>query len=148
MAVGTGRVYTPIADDSGGVIEARPEYYGLLFFSLAGPGTLLATQLSVGSADATAYAVKSASGGPNVMMVNKETQNLTLAVETNQNIRTATLQIMTGSGLAATSGVTIQGATVDNDGSFAPATPDDLPLTGTQTTCSIPALSAGLITIT
>jgi hypothetical protein len=55
---------------------------------------------------------------------------------------------MTGSGLAATSGVTIQGTTVNNDGSFSPATPDDLPLTGTQTTCSIPALSAGLINIT
>ena len=29
--------YTPIADDSGAVIEARPEYYGLLLFTLAGP---------------------------------------------------------------------------------------------------------------
>ena len=37
--------YTPIADDSGGVIEARPEYYGLLLFALAGHGTLLETQL-------------------------------------------------------------------------------------------------------
>jgi hypothetical protein len=77
---GNGPGYTPISDDSGGVIEARPEYYGLLFFSLAGPGTLLATQLSVGSADATAYAVRSASGGLNVTVVNKETQNLTLAI--------------------------------------------------------------------
>jgi len=145
---GNGPGYTPISDDSGGVIEARPEYYGLLFFSLAGPGTLLATQLSAGSADATAYTVRSASGGLNVIVVNKDTQNLTLAIDTNQNIRTATLQIMTGPGLAATSGVTIQGATVNRDGSFAPAKPGKLPLTGTQTTCSIPALSAGLISIT
>jgi len=145
---GNGPGYTPISDDSGGVIEARPEYYGLLFFSLAGPGTLLATQLSAGSADATAYTVRSASGGLNVILVNNDTLNLTLAIDTNQNIRTATLQIMTGPGLAATSGVTIQGATVNRDGSFAPAKPGKLPLTGTQTTCSIPALSAGLISIT
>jgi hypothetical protein len=145
---GNGPGYTPISDDSGGVIEARPEYYGLLFFSLAGPGTLLATQLSVGSVDATAYAVRSASGGLNVIVVNKETQNLTLALETNRSIRAATLQLMTGPGLAATSGVTIQGATVNKDGSFAPAKPGNLRLDGTQTTCSIPALSAGLISIT
>ena len=29
------------ADDSGAVIAARPEYYGLLLFALAGSGTLL-----------------------------------------------------------------------------------------------------------
>jgi hypothetical protein len=107
-----------------------------------------ATQLSVGSAAATAYAVRPASGGLNVVVVNKETQNLTLAIETNQIIRTATLQIMTGPGLAATSGVTIRGATLNRDGSFAPAKPGNLSLTGTQTTCSIPPLSAGLISIT
>jgi hypothetical protein len=38
---GNSAGYTPIADHSGAVIEARPEYYGLLFFALAGPGTLL-----------------------------------------------------------------------------------------------------------
>ena len=64
--------YTPIADDSGAVIEARPEYYGLLFFSLAGAGTLLQTQLSAGSVDVTAYAVKTASGGLNLILVNKD----------------------------------------------------------------------------
>ena len=78
--------YTPIADDSGAVIEARPEYYGLLLFSLAGPGTLLQTQLSAGSVDATAYAVRTASGGLNMILVNKDTlQNLTLTIQTNQS---------------------------------------------------------------
>jgi hypothetical protein len=131
------------------VIEARPEYYGLLFFSMAGPGTLLETQLLAGSVDATAYAVRSASGGLNVVLVNKDPlQNLTITIETNQSIQTATLQLMTGASLAATTGVAIQGATVNKDGSFAPASPDTLTPSGTQTTCSVPALSAALITIT
>jgi hypothetical protein len=82
--------YTPIADDDGGVIEARPEYYGLLFFTLAGTGTLLDTQLSAGSVDATAYGVRAATGGLNLVVVNKDTlQNLILTIETNQNIQTA-----------------------------------------------------------
>jgi len=108
---------------------------------------LLATQLSVGSANATAYAVRTASGGLNVIVVNKGAENLALAIETSQTIRTATLQIMTAPGLSATSSVTIQGAPVNLDGSFAPAKPSSLPLTGTQTAATIPALSAGLISI-
>lgn len=141
--------YTPIADDSGGVIEARPEYYGLLLFSLAGPGTLLATQLSVGSVDATAYAVRTPSEGLSIIVVNKDTlQNLTLTIQTNDAIQTASMQTMTGPSLAAISGVTIQGATVNKDGSFAPASPGTLTPSEGQTTCFIPALSAALISIT
>ncbi len=148
---GGGRTpgYTPIADDSGGVIEARPEYYGLLLFALAGPGTLLETQLSAGTVDATAYAVRTASGGLNLVVVNKDTlQNLTLTIATSQTIRLATLQTMTGASLAATTGVTIQGATVNPDGTFFPAVPGTLTPAGTQTTCFIPVLTAALISIT
>jgi hypothetical protein len=141
--------YTPIADDSGGVIEARPEYYGLLLFAMAGAGALLETQLSAGDVDATAYALKTASGGLNLILVNKDAlRNLTITIETLKSIQTATVQTMDGPSLAATSGVTIQGATVNKDGSFAPANPDTLTPAGTQTTCYIPALSAALISIT
>lgn len=139
--------YTPIADDSGGVIEARPEYYGLLFFNLAGTGTLLATEV-MGSADATAYAVKTVTGGLKVMIVNKEpAQDLTLTIDANQTIQNATLQLLSGPSLAATSGITIQGATVEKDGTFSPGSPTALASVGTKTLCHIPALSAALITI-
>lgn len=141
--------YTPIADDSGNVLEARPEYYGLLLFTLAGLGTVLETQLSAGTIDATAYAVQTASGGLNLIVVNKDAlQDLEVTIEANQSIQKATLQTMTGPGLAATTGVTIQSATVNKDGSFAPASPNPLVHTGSRTTCTIPALSAGLISIT
>jgi hypothetical protein len=140
---------TPIADDSGAVIEARPEYYGLLLFTLLGPGQLLGTQLSAGNVDATAYAVRTASGGLNLMLVNKDPlQNLTLTIQTDRPIETATAQTMTGPNLSATSGVTIQGATVGKDGSFAPASPVTLTASSSHTTCYIPALSATLICIT
>jgi hypothetical protein len=146
---GNSSGYTPISDDSGAVIEARPEYYGLLLFSLAGPGDLLQTSLLAGTVDATAYAVRSANGGLNLIVVNKDTlQNLVLTVETGQSIETATVQIMAGPSLTALSSVTIQGATVKSDGSFEPAIADALTPVGTRTTCTIPALSAGLISIT
>jgi hypothetical protein len=141
--------YTPIADNDGGVVEARPVYYGMLLFTLAGPGTLLETQFVAGTVDATAYAVRTGSGGLNVVVVNKDTlQNLTLTIATTQNIQSATLQTMTGASLAATSGVTIQGATVNIAGGFTPGGPDRLTPEGTRVSCFIPALTAVLISIT
>jgi hypothetical protein len=146
---GNSAGYTPIADDSGAVIEARPEYYGLFLFSLAGLGTLLATQLIAGRVEATAYALRTASGGLSVMIVNKDPiQNLIITIQTNQVIQTASQITMTGPSLAATSGVTIQGATVTKDGSFTPTNPDTLTPAGTHVTCYIAALSAALISIT
>ena len=146
---GNSADYTPISDDSGAVIEARPEYYGMLLFTLAGPGSLLQTQLSAGGVEATAYAIRAANGGLNMIVVNKDAlQSMTLTIETNQSIRTATQLTMTGPSLAAIAGVTIQGATVNSDGSFAPAIAETLTAAGTQTTCNIPPLSAVLISIT
>ena len=131
------------------VIAARPEYYGLLLFALAGSGTLLETQLLAGSVDVTAYAVRTASGGLNLIVVNKDAvHNLSLTIQTAQKIGTATLQLMTGGSLAATSGVTIQSAAVNQDGSFAPASPEILIPSANLTTCYIPTLSAALISLT
>jgi hypothetical protein len=115
---------------------------------LAGSGTLLETQLSVGSLNATAYAIKIPNGGLNLVLVNKDPlQSLSLNIQTSRSIRTASLQTMTAASLAATSGVTIQGATVNSEGSFAPASPARLTTSENGTTCDLPALSAGLITI-
>jgi hypothetical protein len=149
---GGGQIsYTPIDDSGGTVTAAAPEYYGLLLFTLAGMGTVLQTKLSAGSLNATAYAVKTASG-LSLILVNKDsTQNLEITVSAGQTIQTATLLAMAApqsSGLAATSGVTIQGATVTTDGTFAPGTAYNLAISGTTATCYVPALGAVLINIT
>ena len=152
---GNGTGYTPIADSNGAVVAARPEYYGVLLFTLAGQGTLYTTQLSVGTLNATAYAVKTAAGGLNLVVVNKDaTQNLLLTTTLPQSASTASLLEMTqltsgatAPNLSATSGVTIQGASVNVDGSFAPGAAYTLSPSGEQLTCYVPALSAVLIQI-
>jgi hypothetical protein len=151
---GDGPGYTPIADSNGAVVEARPEFYGILLFTLAGQGTLYATQLNAGSLNATAYAVKTSSG-LNLVIVNKDsTQNLQLSVELPSSASSATLVEMTqsssgatGPELSATSGVTIQNASVNADGSFSPQAAYTLTVSGSQLTCYVPALSAVLIQI-
>lgn len=152
---GNGSGYTPIADSGGTVVEARPECYGILFFTLAGQGTLYTTQLSAGGLNVTAYAVKASTGGLNIVFVNKDlTNNLQLTMQLPQTTASATLLEMTqlsqgatAPNLTATGGVTIQGASVGNDGTFSPSAAYTLSPSGSQLTCYVPALSAVLIQI-
>ncbi len=146
--------YTPIADSGGYVVEARPEYHGMLFFTLAGQGTLYTTKLSAGPVSATAYAVKTSSG-LNLVIVNKDpAQALQLTAQLPQTVRTANLLELTqrsenaGPHLTATSGVMIQGASVSADGSFASGAAYELHTNGSQLSFSVPALSAVLIRTT
>jgi len=150
---GDGTGYTPIADNNGVVVEARPEFYGMTLFALAGQGTLYQTAISAGSLNVTAYTVKTPTGGLNLVIVNKDsTQNLQLTAALSQSVTTATLlemtQLTSGSStpnLSATSGVTIQGATINPDGTFSPSAAYTLSPSGTSLTCYVPALSAVLL---
>lgn len=152
---GSGTGYTPIAELQGKIIEARPLFYGILFFTLAGQGTLNTTQLNPANLNATAYAVKAPSGKVNLVVVNKDpNQNLGLTIQLPQKPSSATLitlaQINSARGtpdLRGHSGVTIQGASVGPDGSFAPAPAYTLPIIGSQIKCAVPALSAVMIQI-
>ena len=147
--------YTPIADNNGTVIGARPIYYGILMFALAGQGTLYSSNLTAGSLNATAYSVKT-STGLNIIINNKDSaQNLQVSIALPQTATTATLFEMTqsssgvqGATLTATAGVTIQGAIVNSDGTFAPNAPYTLTTGSTHLNCYVPYLSAVLIQIT
>lgn len=148
--------YAPIADWHGVVLQARPEYYGILLFTLAGQGTLYATKLYAASGiNVTAYALKAASGGFNIIVNNKElTTHLNLSIQLPQSASRATLIEMTqlspgatGPNLSANTGVTIQGSRVSKDGSFTPGAPYVLSNSGRQLNCYVPALSAVLIQI-
>jgi hypothetical protein len=153
---GGGQVkYTPIPHKAGSVIGVGPEVYGMLLFNLAGQGPLYTTQLSVGSLNVTAYAVKAGPDALNLIVVNKDfTQNLQLTTQLPGSATSSTLLAMTqlSNGatepdLSATSGITIQGANVDLDGAFSPGSAYTLQPDGSQLTCYVPALSAVLIQI-
>jgi hypothetical protein len=147
--------YTPISDNKGVVVEARPVFYGLTMFTLAGNGTTCATSLSAGSINATAYAVKTSTGGLNIVVVNKDaSQNLDMTISLPQSATAATLMTMSqlssganGPALTATSGVTIQGASIAASGDFNPNAPYNLTVNGSKIDCYVPALSAVLIQV-
>lgn len=145
--------YSPIADDSGVVVEARPIFYGMTLFALAGQGTLCQASLSASGINASAYAVKNSSGDLNLVIVNKDaTQNLELTISLPKSVSSAQLTAMTqlsagadGPSLTATSGVMIQGASINPNGGFAPSAPYNLSADSSQITCYVPALSAVVI---
>jgi hypothetical protein len=147
--------FSPILNNAGTVTGVGPEVYGMLLFNHAGQGDLYTTQISVGSLNVTAYAVRAASGYLSIVVVNKDlTQNLQLTTQFPGSASSATLLAMTqlSSGdtapdLSATSGITLQGATVSLDGTFSPGAAYTLDPDGSQLTCYVPALSAVLIQI-
>lgn len=140
--------YTPIADLEGTVLEARPEYYGVLLFTLAGRGRLLETTVMASGCNLTAYALRPAAGGLRVIVVNKENdRHLTLQLHCGDTVSSATALLLTGPSLEATSGVSIQGATIPKDGSFSPNWPYTLEPSGSVVNCFLPPASAMLITM-
>jgi hypothetical protein len=149
MQGGDTGYYTPIANNGSTILEARPEYYGLLLFSLAGQGTLLQSSLSTNNFKATIYAVRASSGNLNIVLVNKEVfQSLDLTIDCGKTIIVAELIELRGPSLTATTGQTLQGGTVAPDGSialgtlYAPAS-----ISSSKVTCYVPAKSAVLLRI-
>jgi hypothetical protein len=147
--------YTPITNLPGSVFGVRPEYYGMLLFTLAGQGHLYQTAVSAGGLNVTAYAVKNQTDGMSLVVINKEAnENIQLTVGLPQVANTATLVTMTQSpaagvpnGLAATSSMTIQNGTVASNGNFNPSAAYNLSASGSQLTCYVPAFSAILVQI-
>jgi hypothetical protein len=141
--------YTPIANSGSSVVEVRPEYYGLLLFSLVGQGTLLRTTLSNKNFNATIYAVLAASGAMSIVIVNKEVyQSLKITIDCGKAIHGGELIELQSTALTATTGQTLQGGTVDNGGSitqgthYAPAN-----ISASWVTCYVPAMSAILLRV-
>jgi hypothetical protein len=146
---GNSNGYTPIADNNGVVVEARPEYYGVLLCALAGQGPLLTTTINAGSLNATAYTVQTSPTGLSLIIVNKDvTQNLHFTASCPGTIASAALTEMTASSLSAISGVTIQGSAVNPDGSFSPQSAYGLSVSEDTMSGYVPAESAVLVAVT
>jgi hypothetical protein len=110
---------------------------------------LLQTTVSAAGLDVTAYTVKSSNGGLNLLVVNKDpTESLNLTITCGQSVSSASLLLMTAPALDATTGVTIQGASIPLDGTFTPEDAYALQASGSTVSCYVNALSACMIAIT
>jgi len=147
---GGSAAYSPLADDRSRVTEIKPEFYGILLFTMAGTGTLERTTVSAGGRNVTAYAVRTETG-TNIVVVNKDAAtSLKLDLQLPSAAQSADALCLDqhgpgGPSLAAKSGVVIQGSAVETDGRFSPGEGFALAPDGAHLHCFVPRLSAVLI---
>jgi hypothetical protein len=144
---GSGPGYTPIAEDEGVVIEARPGYYAMLMFTLAAQGMPMASELEPDiNINVSAWGVQRDDGGFNAILINKNERRsveMNLAVDPSRtNFDTLWLR---GPSLPASSGQTLDGIVIDKEGNWIP--PADPPLTAAngQLNVVLPPASAVLL---
>ncbi len=145
--------YSPIEEADGVVTNAQPIFYGMLLFTIAGPGNLMATTTTVAQADGgalsfSAYAVAPGDGSTNVVLVNKDaTSAVEASVQLGANVGTASALYLEASGLDALDGVTLASAGISPAGAWAPGKPVALPVSGEDVAVIVPAASAAIVHI-
>ena len=144
---GNGTGYTPIADAGEQVVGVRPDYYGMLLFTLAGSGPLLSTTTNTGGLNFTAYAVAASGGSTRLVLVNKDaTRTAHVAVSLGAAATSASELLLTGARLSETSGYTLGGKTIGIDGTFDPEA-RVVPVSGDLLDVNVPPASAVLLQV-
>jgi Glycosyl hydrolase family 79 C-terminal beta domain len=144
---GNGTGYTPIADSNGAIVGARPVFYGMLLFTLAGAGPMVATTATgASSINFTAYAVTPSDGSTRVVLVNKDaTTTVRAAIDVGKTVSSAPLTRLAGPSLDATSGLSIGGAQVTPTGTWTPGPTESACASGNLPTVDVPPASAVVV---
>lgn len=138
--------YSPIVDGPS-YTGPNPMLTGITLVNLIGPGELEQCSLAAGDANLRCFAVVNGTT-TKVILVNQEaSQNEQVTTVFPNTIHSASSILMTAPSLSATTEITIQGASIQSDGSFAPAAANNQQITeGTQVITSVPAHSVMVIT--
>jgi hypothetical protein len=138
--------YSPIDEVDSQVTAAAPLYYGMLFVSRAGTGTLFATAVQAGAVACSAYSVGLADGSSNVILVNKDaTTGVEASVHVGTAVTAADATYLQAPSLTATTGVTLAGAGVTAAGVWSPQPAYALPTSGDVVQVLVPPASAVLV---
>ena len=141
--------YSPIADDEHGHFAARPEYYGMLAFSLGGKGKLLQTDVATQSPEIKAYATRSDDGALAITLINKgsaeHAAELQIAGPTGG--RRANIDRLSAPGVDAKTGVTLGGAAVTPEGTWKAAKSESMHVANGKLSVRLPAYSAAICTV-
>jgi hypothetical protein len=133
-----------------GEFTVRPLYYGMLFAHLMGSGKFLpVTVTTPGSQDyVPAFALKPINGrGLRVIVENLTAKPSNVTLSVGGTAKSASVLHLTAAGLTATSGVRIQGAAVQANGTITPGAASVIACSSGNCELALGAYTAALVTI-
>jgi hypothetical protein len=138
--------YSPIFRNEGGKLEARPEYYGMLAFALAGKGSLVNLTAGNTEINLTAYATKNPDGSIWVTFINKELVKATgVELAMPPGFKTAEAYRLTAPSAQSKGAVTLAGAQISDQGVWTPNAFEKIPIVSGTASFTVSASSAVLM---
>jgi hypothetical protein len=141
--------YSPIVHDAGGHCLARPEYYGMLSFALAGRGDLQGLHLEKHDINLTAYATREKEGVLWITVVNKDlAQDADLTTVLPEDITSVQAFRLQAPSVESKDRVSLAGAEVSADGKWTPGMTERISLVANTARLLVPHASAILLRCT
>ena len=143
--------YEPLKEMNGAVAQVQPEYYGLLLFTQAGTGAMVATTVTTSASFFTGWAIKT-SGYTSVVLNNRSaTSGVSVTVDLGSAVSSASAIYLegtpAGSLTAAAGSVTLAGAQVSVTADWPRNPPYIQAVSGNQVSVYVPAASAALVRV-
>jgi hypothetical protein len=141
--------YSPIGEDALRHYTAKPEYYGMLAFSLGGKGQLLETRMGTSAPELKAYATQSHQGAVTLTLLNKgrKSSTLTLDIGGRMDGGNASVIRLSAPAVDAKKAVTLGGAEVTSAGTWKSAKSEVVPVRNGKIGIKLPAFSAAVVQI-
>jgi len=143
-----GPSYTPIAGSPDTGYSARPIYYGMLMANQFAGSTLVDCELETPTANASAYAAKTANGSIAAVFNKDATRDLRVMIPCKSAVSHARVWRLTATSLEASAGVRLAGAEIEADAGWRPADDEAPRPEGALYRLSLPRASAALVFIT
>jgi hypothetical protein len=138
--------YSPIFHDANGHCSARPEYYGMLAFAMAGRGEMLQINQNKPDINLSAYATRDVPGNLWLTVVNKDAnRDATVEIALPQVGPDIAAYRLTAPSLESKDHVTFAGAEVSSTGEWAPAPPEKVILNNQTARLEVPHASASVL---
>ncbi len=139
--------YSPIyRDEATGQLIARPEYYGMLAFSIAGVGDVLKTSVSKTEVNVKAYATRNSKGELWVTVINKDlSKPAKVELTVPASYSSCDCFRLTAPIAESKDHVTLAGAEVSPEGTWKPDQIEAVPMKSGNIQFNVPATSATLI---
>jgi hypothetical protein len=138
--------YSPIVHDAAGHCSARPEYYGMLAFAMAGKGELVNLTLAKTDMNLSAYATRANEGSLWITVVNKDFgRDAMVEAMLPRGYSSAAAFWLTAPSMGSKDHVTLAGAEVPLNGQWTPGPPEKVVVKDDTARLLVPHASALLL---